>query len=80
MNTPAFPTPSVVNHFGETMIAAGDGMSLRQYTAIKAMQGMCSSERWPADADFQEIARRAWLSADTLLASEPPPMRRDPLR
>jgi hypothetical protein len=45
-----------------------DGMTLRQYAAIKAMQGiLASSQVWVSPHDFDEIAKRSWGMADSLL-------------
>lgn len=45
----------------------GHGMTLRDYFAAKAMQGMCSGGRWPDGYDRPEIAERAYLMADAML-------------
>ena len=42
-NEPAFPVPSYVNADGETHDVSFQGMTLRDYFAAKAMQGMLSS-------------------------------------
>jgi len=56
---PAFPT--------ETDFTYQHGMSLRDYFAAKAMQGMCARVNW-SDAD---VAARAYSMADAMLkASE----------
>ena len=56
---PAFPNP--INPAG-----MGRGMTLRDYFAAKAMQGLCSDERWdPAFAEY--TARAAYMQADAML-------------
>lgn len=43
------------------------GMTLRDYFAAKAMQGMLGGQ-WPDSMDRPEIAKRAYLMADAMLA------------
>lgn len=70
----AFPRLEEVEKFDEdawrykTDLLPMDGMSLRDYFAAKAMQGMCSGEIWPYVQDLPEIASRAYLLADAMLA------------
>lgn len=60
---PAFPLAEPGN-----CVSASEGMSLRDYFAAKAMQGIAAhpeSDRWPADG----IAKAAYLQADAMLAA-----------
>lgn len=43
------------------------GMTLRDYFAAKAMQGMITSPQWPLAQDMAEIAKRAYNLADAML-------------
>ena len=56
---PAFPlkTPLLVDH---------KGMSLRDYFAAKAMQGLCAHPESP-DWDESDIAKSAYDQADAML-------------
>lgn len=65
---PAFPRPVSVKPDGEIWNYGQEGMTLREWFAGLAMQGMCSGKAWPADSDMPEIARRAVAMADVLLA------------
>lgn len=58
---PAFPSDS--NEFGAVL-----GMSLRDYFAAKAMQGMCAAPYHPA-SDENMLARDAYTVADAMLAA-----------
>ena len=42
------------------------GMTLRQYYAAKALQGVLSGQ-WPDEKDSKEIARRAFVLADFMV-------------
>lgn len=42
------------------------GMTLRQYYAAKALQGLLSGQ-WPDATDSKEIARRAFVLADFMV-------------
>lgn len=53
----------VIDYTAETT----DGMTLRDYFAAKAMQGLCGGEVWPRIDDGPEMARRAYLYADAML-------------
>lgn len=45
------------------------GMTLRDYFAGQALNGICNScNCLPSDKDMPEIARRAYISADAMLA------------
>jgi hypothetical protein len=56
INTPAFPTPA--------HNLANDGMTLRDYFAAKAMQGICASG---PTIDNGRIALEAYQLADAML-------------
>lgn len=61
--------------------AAGDvlyhGLTARAYFASRAMQGLCSGPQWPDRRDSAEIARRAVVMADDLIAALNTPPDRD---
>ena len=42
------------------------GLTLRQYYAAKALQGLLSGQ-WPDATDSEEIARRAFVLADFMV-------------
>lgn len=44
------------------------GMTLRDYFATSAIQGMCSTPTWPSVADGPELAKRAYAMADAMMA------------
>ncbi len=58
---PAFPAPGYVNQ----------GMSLRDYFAAKAMEGMCSACSWAIDVsvDIESMAKASYEIADAMLAA-----------
>ena len=59
---PAFPAPAGVAHITE------QGMTLRDYFAAKAMQGMCSSDSHCVDGwAHSDIAVQAYQMADAML-------------
>jgi hypothetical protein len=58
METQAFPNPH------RTDVT---GMSLRDYFAAKAMQGLLSDPDWRQDMDFEDTAHAAHLMADAML-------------
>lgn len=63
---PAFPLvydvpPENVRHVYQ-------GMSLRDYFAAKAMQGICANEQ-TAGKSFDEVSLRAWKMADAMLTA-----------
>jgi hypothetical protein len=64
MNIPAFPAPAGVSHITE------QGMTLRDYFAAKAMQGLIASPRGTPDgSDATDVyyAKCAYLMADAML-------------
>lgn len=65
-NTPAFPTS---NWQKITPMASGynEGMTLRDYFAAKAMQGLLSDPDWRQDMDFDDTALAAYKQADAMM-------------
>jgi hypothetical protein len=71
---PAFPT--TVHNYGDGMYAS-EGLSIRDYFAAKAMQGLISDEDWRESADWREekfeesaadyTACAAYVMADAML-------------
>lgn len=71
---PAFPNKYQSDSKGNRVCSASAGMTLRQYYAAKAMQGICGgyagvSEPLP-QAVVAEIVRRSFLLADTMIEAE----------
>lgn len=64
---PAFPV--IFEH--ESCTSEQEGMSLRDYMATAAMQGMFAADRdiWLCDEEFPARARRAYAMADAILAA-----------
>jgi hypothetical protein len=59
---PAFPAPAGVSHITE------QGMTLRDYFAAKAMQGLITgTSMWRDDEDDSGIAESAYEIADAML-------------
>ncbi len=69
-NTPAFPTGIGLNA-DKTWIGSGsNGMTLRDYFAAKAMQGLLSDPDWRTNEDFEGIegiAFEAYAMADAMM-------------
>jgi hypothetical protein len=67
-NYPAFPVPSYVNAYGDTYDVEFQGMTLRDYFAAKALQGMMAMPL-PAVVDNapQFLAKTAYGIADAML-------------
>lgn len=68
---PAFPSPSVSQNqaTGETVCHQSEaGMTLRDYFAARAMQGMLNGT-CPDMNDRAEIAKRAYLMANVMLTA-----------
>lgn len=66
---PAFPAESIgVDDFGEFRIPES-GMTLRDYFAAKAMQGLCTDTNFPFYEDRHKInlANTAYFVADAML-------------
>lgn len=66
----AFPrTVTKFDDDHDPYVSSYEGMTLRQYAAIKAMQGiLASSQVWVSPHDFDEIAKRSWGMADAMIA------------
>lgn len=70
---PAFPYSSlapdnIAGGMSQTMYADNEGMTLRDYFAAKAMQGICASGPGHHITD-NVIAREAYSIADAMLAA-----------
>ena len=63
-NLPAFPSQSVYIEDQETN---SRGMTLRDYMAAKAMQGIIQYGPWSDEQDMRQIAVCAYLQADAML-------------
>ncbi len=61
---PAFPTVEQVDRHGDPTTYADSGMSLRDYFAAKAMQGMLASDINATESSF---AQQAYKMADAML-------------
>jgi hypothetical protein len=66
MNQPAFPRPASPAH-QHGMHNPQDGMTLRDYFAAKAMQGMFASGNLPQSVQDDELAFAAYNMADAML-------------
>lgn len=60
---PAFPTEGVVCSDGILY----EGMTLRDYFAAKAMQGMIARTNWGVEDDATDISNEAYGYADAML-------------
>ena len=73
LNNPlAFPTPAVVSPDGSTYDGGEAGMTLRDYFAAKAMNGICADGHtfWESptfQGDPEAIAIKAYQIADAML-------------
>ena len=71
----AFPVPSYVNVAGETHDVEFQGMTLRDYFAAAALQGLCAGfsaqdRDWPRDDEpegYDVAAEHAYQMADAML-------------
>ena len=63
---PAFPFPAYIYPNGEINHGEG-GMTLRDYFAAKAIEGLLSDPAWRRDMDFEETAWAAYEQADAML-------------
>ena len=63
MNQPAFPT-GIITDGKSKIIGGSNGMSLRDYFAAKAMQGLLASEVY---APREEFAESAYNMADAMM-------------
>ena len=60
-NPPAFPLN------GDWSQIKDKGMTLRDYFAAKAMQGLYSDPEWRIDMDFSDTAYAAYNQADAMM-------------
>lgn len=66
---PAFPCdPFIASKPGHESVAKrlAEGMTMRDYFASKALQGLCGSKAY-AEAPYEVIAREAYQAADEML-------------
>ena len=62
-NTPAFPLEMVYTQENEKF----NGMTLRDYFAAKAMQGMLSACTGWSEAGIERLAKCSYMTADAML-------------
>jgi hypothetical protein len=60
-NEPAFPAPAGVSHITE------QGMTLRDYFAAQAMQGMLAACTGWSEANLERLAKCSYSTADAML-------------
>jgi hypothetical protein len=65
-NPPAFPSGNEVK-LGDWISSGHKGMTLRDYFAAKAMQGLYSDPEWRIDMDFSDTAYAAYNQADAMM-------------
>ena len=63
-NTPAFPGVTYITMNGEKN---PEGMTLRDYFAAKAMQGMLSACTGWSEAGIERLAKCSYMTADQML-------------
>ena len=66
---PAFPVPAEFFSDGSMRRPSGDGMSIRDCMAAKAMQGMCANSRFNATKTMGAVAEASYAMADAMLAA-----------
>ena len=66
INELAFPS---YDHLEQIMF---DGMSLRDYFAAKAMQGMLSASTGWSEAGIERLAKCSYMTADKMLIERQP--------
>jgi len=62
---PAFPNKQEYSEHGNSWFQYETGMTLRDYFAAKAMQGVVPGKMWK---DWEEIVRAAYGIADAMIA------------
>jgi hypothetical protein len=67
MNTPAFPTKINTEHFSRPSTIYSTGMTLRDYFAAKAMQGMMADGQAFRLVAESTLANTAYELADAML-------------
>ncbi len=71
-NEPAFPTPPVLDGGKVLYHSAQPGMSLLDWFAGMALQGILASERTGSRAwEHEDRAEHAWRAAHTMLVMRP---------
>ena len=60
-NEPAFPAPAGVSHITE------QGMTLRDYFAAQAMQGMLAACTGWSEANLERLAKCSYSTADAMM-------------
>lgn len=63
----AFPMPVVIDAYGDAVNQPQSGMTLRDWFAGQALASF-NHTGWPDSADAPEMARRAFVIADAMLA------------
>ena len=66
-NPPAFPTERIGVESGEVLTYQEEGMTLRDYFAAKAMQGMLSACTGWSEAGIERLAKCSYMTADQML-------------
>lgn len=64
---PAFPRPAVFTEVHGLASVEQDGMTMRDYFAAKAMQGMLANQHPYQASDEHMFARDAYVLADAML-------------
>jgi hypothetical protein len=66
---PAFPVAPTMNPDGSVWYHGKDGMTLRDYFAAAALQGICANLHCTPQVTFKEVSQRAYAQADAMLAA-----------
>ena len=66
-NPPAFPTERIGVESGEVLTYQEEGMTLRDYFAAHAMQGMLSACTGWSEAGIERLAKCSYMTADQML-------------
>jgi hypothetical protein len=66
---PAFPVPAEFFSDGSMRRPSGDGLSIRDYMAAKAMQGLCATLTGAGTPKWDLLAIEAYGMADAMLAA-----------
>lgn len=66
-NQPAFPRPYSQDPINETDYWEQDGMTLRDYFAAKAMQGMLAACTGWSEAQQERLAKCSYAMADEMM-------------
>ena len=65
---PAFPAQEQIDYPSCSVTQHYPGMTLRDYFAAQALQGMCTGQ-WLDPGDYPEVARRCYAKADAMIAA-----------